>query len=146
MIIVRSLCAGVHCDPGDSSGSLHGSRTMRNNRSSRTIKLEPAMVRIIAASGLLLLLLFSPITNAQDSFSRIPGGFVSGNARIRILSPTLVRLEYSPSRSFTDSMTAVVVNRDWMPPGVSVTTVGGGHFSLRRADRQVSSRERTVHA
>jgi alpha-glucosidase (family GH31 glycosyl hydrolase) len=83
------------------------------------------MDKISAASGLLLLLLFSPIANAQDSFGKIPGGFVSGNARIRILSPTLVRLEYSPSRVFTDSMTAVVVNRDWAPPGVSVTAAGG---------------------
>lgn len=65
-------------------------------------------------------LMFSMIVpaglQAQVPLRSVPGGFIAGKARIRILSSTLVRLEYSPSRSFTDSATAVVQNRAWDPP------------------------------
>jgi len=40
---------------------------------------------------------------------------VAGNARFEFLTPTLVRLEYSPSGAFTDAPTAVVQRRDWPP-------------------------------
>ena len=69
--------------------------------------------------SILSLLTFIPTTLiARNSFETVPGGILSGNVRIRLLSPTLVRMEYSPSRAFADSQTAVVLNRDWTPPKV----------------------------
>ena len=44
---------------------------------------------------------------------------VAGHARFEFLTPSLVRMEYSPSGNFTDVPTAVVVKRDW--PRVDVT-------------------------
>ncbi len=43
----------------------------------------------------------------------------AGNARFEFLTPTLVRMEYSPSGHFVDQPTVVVVKRDW--PSVTVT-------------------------
>jgi alpha-glucosidase (family GH31 glycosyl hydrolase) len=37
----------------------------------------------------------------------------AGNARFEFLTPTLVRMEYSPSGIFTDAPTAVIEKRDW---------------------------------
>src|SRR5262249_18422520 len=37
------------------------------------------------------------------------------NARFEFLTPTLVRMEYSPSGAFIDAPTAVVQKRDWPP-------------------------------
>ena len=39
----------------------------------------------------------------------------AGNARIQVLTPTLVRMEYSPEGRFTDAATSVVLKRDWKP-------------------------------
>ena len=69
------------------------------------------------AAGLLLV---SAALSAQTPFVRVAGGIVSGNSRITILSPTLCRLEYSPTRTFNDSLTAVVVNRRLSPPSIFV--------------------------
>jgi alpha-glucosidase (family GH31 glycosyl hydrolase) len=38
---------------------------------------------------------------------------LAGHARFEFLTPSLVRMEYSPSAHFTDAATAVVVKRDW---------------------------------
>ena len=43
---------------------------------------------------------------------------VVGNARFEFLTPSLVRMEYSPSARFVDAPTAVVQRRDW--PAVRV--------------------------
>ncbi|MDE1894829.1 MAG: DUF5110 domain-containing protein [Xanthomonadaceae bacterium] len=43
---------------------------------------------------------------------------VAGHARFEFLTPTLVRMEYSPSGSFVDAATAVVRQREW--PAVAV--------------------------
>ena len=67
-----------------------------------------------------LIIAASTTLNAGEPCEPVPGGFISGNVRIRILSPTLVRLEYSPSLSLADSMTAVVLKRDWTAPEVTV--------------------------
>ena len=69
-------------------------------------------------------LAFAVHAGAQQSSDVIPGGFVSGNVRIRILSPTLARCEYSPSGKFVNSLTAVVVNRRWTSPHVTLRTDG----------------------
>ena len=42
-----------------------------------------------------------------------PPVIVSGNARFEFLTPSLVRMEYSPSAKFLDAPTAVVQKRDW---------------------------------
>jgi alpha-glucosidase (family GH31 glycosyl hydrolase) len=42
----------------------------------------------------------------------------AGNARFEFLTPSLVRLEYSPAAKFADAPTAVVQKRDW--PALSV--------------------------
>ena len=42
----------------------------------------------------------------------------AGNARFEFLTPSLVRMEYSPSGAFVDAPTAVVQKRDW--PAVAV--------------------------
>src|SRR5215469_13011635 len=39
----------------------------------------------------------------------------AGNARFEFLTPSLVRMEYSPSGGFVDAPTAVVQRRDWPP-------------------------------
>jgi len=44
----------------------------------------------------------------------------AGHARFEFLTPSLVRMEYSPSGKFIDAPTAVVEKRDW--PAVRVTT------------------------
>ena len=44
----------------------------------------------------------------------------AGHARFEFLTPSLVRMEYSPGSSFIDAPTAVVEKRDW--PAVKVTT------------------------
>jgi alpha-glucosidase (family GH31 glycosyl hydrolase) len=54
------------------------------------------------------------------------GGTVrAGNARLQFLTPSLVRLEYSPSGKFVDAPTAVVLKRDWPPVRVWVTQANG---------------------
>jgi alpha-glucosidase (family GH31 glycosyl hydrolase) len=45
----------------------------------------------------------------------------AGNARFEFLTPSLVRMEYSPSGMFTDAPTAVVQKRDW--PAVQVQSM-----------------------
>jgi alpha-glucosidase (family GH31 glycosyl hydrolase) len=48
-----------------------------------------------------------------------PSAVTAGNARFEFLTPSLVRMEYSPSAIFVDAPTAVVQKRDW--PSVSVS-------------------------
>jgi hypothetical protein len=80
---------------------------------------------VISAIRLTLFILVSTVLYAQKPYEIVPGGMVSGNVRIRMLSPTLLRLEFSPSRSFADSLSAVVQKRDWVPPVVSVRSQDG---------------------
>jgi hypothetical protein len=48
----------------------------------------------------------------------------AGHARFEFLTPSLVRMEYSPSGKFIDAPTAVVQKRSW--PAVRVTTTRAG--------------------
>jgi alpha-glucosidase (family GH31 glycosyl hydrolase) len=50
------------------------------------------------------------------------------NARFEFLTPSLVRMEYSPSASFVDSPTAVVQKRDW--PAVQVHSMRKGGWLI----------------
>lgn len=47
---------------------------------------------------------------------RVEGSTVlCGTVRFQVLNPTFVRMEYSPSGSFIDAPSAVVLKRDWKP-------------------------------
>src|SRR5690348_6649025 len=50
---------------------------------------------------------------------------LAGHARFEFLTPSLVRMEYSPSAHFTDAATAVVAKRDWPHVDVSQKTEDG---------------------
>ncbi|MGH8319662.1 MAG: TIM-barrel domain-containing protein [Steroidobacteraceae bacterium] len=57
---------------------------------------------------------------------------IAGHARFEFLTPSLVRMEYSPSGRFIDAPTAVVEKRDW--PAVRVrTTRAAGWLTLESA-------------
>lgn len=44
------------------------------------------------------------------------------NARFQFLTPSLVRMEFSPNRAFVDAPTVLVLKRDWKQTGVTVET------------------------
>ena len=50
---------------------------------------------------------------------------VSGNARFEFLTPSLVRMEYSPSGQFVDAQTAVIKKRNWAPVKVESNRKSG---------------------
>jgi alpha-glucosidase (family GH31 glycosyl hydrolase) len=52
----------------------------------------------------------------------------AGDARFEFLTPSLVRMEYSPKARFIDAATAVVQKRDW--PAVAVTTARSGGWLI----------------
>ena len=60
-----------------------------------------------------------------------PGGGVvrDGPARFEVLTPTLVRLEYSPNAQFEDRPTLTVANRDFARPAFT-TRVEGSRVRL----------------
>ena len=60
----------------------------------------------------------------------------AGHARFEVLSPSLVRLEYSPSGTFQNSPTVNVVNRLMSVPKYSAR-VSGGWLTLRTAQATV---------
>ncbi|GLY02159.1 TIM-barrel domain-containing protein [Actinoplanes sp. NBRC 101535] len=62
-----------------------------------------------AAAGLVLVVMPAPAAQAGGKQSRT---VVSGDARFQVLSPTLIRTEYSPEGKFTDGDTGNVVGRD----------------------------------
>ncbi len=59
--------------------------------------------------------------------ARTPGSptVLAGNARFEFLTPSLVRLEYSPSGHFVDAPTAVVQKRDWLKVPVQAVQKDG---------------------
>ncbi len=55
-----------------------------------------------------------------------PGSVVEvGDARFSVLTPSLIRMEYSPTRRFRDEATQVVINRDFPVPEFSVSQHDG---------------------
>ncbi len=69
----------------------------------------------LLAAGLSVCL---PPCAAAESKARTSAG--AGEARFEFLTPSLVRMEYSPTGQFVDAPTAVVQKRDW--PAVHMTT------------------------
>ena len=53
---------------------------------------------------------------------------VCGNARFEVLTPTLVRMEYSPSAKFVDAPSVSVIKRDW--PSVKFTAREDGGWLI----------------
>jgi hypothetical protein len=76
----------------------------------------------VTASTLSLLLAASLACAAQSSGTTI---IAAGNARFEFLTPTLVRMEYSPSGTFADAPSAVVLKRDWPAVAVESRTDNG---------------------
>lgn len=74
--------------------------------------------RIVIAATASLLLVLAPAFSACYAAPESRSVVVAGDARFEFLTPSLVRMEYSPSATFVDSPTAVVQKRDW--PGVDV--------------------------
>ena len=60
--------------------------------------------------------------------ARATTAIIAGNARFEFLTPSLVRMEYSPLGHFVDAPTAVVLKRDW--PAVAVKTVRSGGWLI----------------
>src|SRR2546430_15147190 len=76
----------------------------------------PTRSRAKAASWLFIMLL--PALVACGAKTHSQPTIRAGNARFEFLTPSLVRMEYSPAGTFIDAPTAVVQKRDW--PAVQV--------------------------
>jgi alpha-glucosidase (family GH31 glycosyl hydrolase) len=70
---------------------------------------------VVAALGLSVALVPPAVWTVAGSGTTT---IAAGNARFEFLTPTLVRMEYSPAGAFIDAPTAVVQKRDW--PAVPV--------------------------
>ena len=72
--------------------------------------------------GVAAMVLAAGVTEARGGPASLPATtqVTAGHARFEFLTPSLVRMEYSPSGAFIDAPTAVVERRDW--PAVRVTT------------------------
>jgi hypothetical protein len=57
--------------------------------------------------------------------SQVTTQVIAGHARFEFLTPSLVRLEYSPDGQFLDAPTAVVQKRSWPTVPVTMTRAGG---------------------
>ena len=68
----------------------------------------------------------SPITSADNPVARQESVVTDGNTRFTVLTPEMVRIEYSPKGSFEDKATFAIVNRE-LPP-VSYTTNDEGDY------------------
>src|SRR6266480_1813189 len=71
----------------------------------------PTRSRAKAASWLFIALL--PALVACSAKRHSQPTIRAGNARFEFLTPSLVRMEYSPAGTFIDAPTAVVQKRDW---------------------------------
>ncbi len=71
--------------------------------------------------------LFIGLTPVLASHAETPGKptITVGHARFEFLTPSLVRMEYSPSGAFVDAPTAVVQKRDWPAVDVQSTQKDG---------------------
>jgi hypothetical protein len=76
------------------------------------------IVHTFAAAAAAALLVSLPQAHATTAF-------VAKNARFEFLTPSLVRMEYSPSGKFIDAPTAVVQKRSWPAVGVTAMHTGG---------------------
>lgn len=87
------------------------------------------MVMGKSARMLFLLFLFSPFifspslartAQSKGSWVRSQNKVIAKDVRFTVISPSLVRLEYSPTSQFVDEKSILVQNRDWGTPPFSV--------------------------
>ncbi len=83
------------------------------------------MVRRIHLRRKWLLLAFMPLFLSACSTNESTTTVVSGNVRFQFLTPSLVRMEYSPTGQFVDAHTAVIKKRQWSAVKVRSETEGG---------------------
>jgi alpha-glucosidase (family GH31 glycosyl hydrolase) len=93
----------------------------------------------VGVAGGLLAVLALPAWSASPA--QRPSTIVAGNARFEFLTPSLVRMEYSPSGKLIDAPTAVVQKREW--PEVKVTSTREGEW-LTASSGTVTVRYRTA--
>lgn len=72
-----------------------------------------------------LLIAFAPVLLAPCAARASGSTIVAGKARFEFLTASLVRMEYSPSGTFVDAPTAVVLKRDWPAVAVRSTRKNG---------------------
>ncbi|HEX6876968.1 MAG TPA: TIM-barrel domain-containing protein [Nocardioidaceae bacterium] len=88
-----------------------------------------ARVRLLSGCAAVLTCLPVATTSlsagASGASGTTDGAIVAGKARFEVLTPTLVRLEYSPDGHFEDRPTLNVTNRDFDPPLFSVKRAAG---------------------
>ncbi|HEY1889999.1 MAG TPA: TIM-barrel domain-containing protein [Steroidobacteraceae bacterium] len=80
-------------------------------------------MRILRTFGVAAAALFVLLAQAHATTA-----ITAGNARFEFLTPSLVRMEYSPRAQFVDAPTAVVQKRDW--PAVAVSEVRSGGWLI----------------
>lgn len=94
-------------------------------------------VLLILLGVAVLLTLFSRRLPAKVGFTRHRDTVLSGSVRFQVLSKTLLRLEYSSQKRFTDDPTIIVTQRNW--PAVRFNAreeagwliISGSNFMLR---------------
>ena len=82
------------------------------------------------------------VAAAQNPLARPEAVVTDGNARFTVLTPEIIRIEYSPEGKFEDKATFVVVNRD-LPVPEFTTNVADGFLTLKTADLELRYRQGT---
>ncbi|HEY1873840.1 MAG TPA: hypothetical protein VGG67_05490, partial [Steroidobacteraceae bacterium] len=88
--------------------------------------------RRVAVAALALFLVLAPAASWAAAASGATTLTV-GNARFEFLTPSLLRMEYSPSGIFIDAPTAVVQKRDWPAVPVEQREQNGWLVAVSRA-------------
>ncbi|HTV81656.1 MAG TPA: TIM-barrel domain-containing protein [Acidobacteriaceae bacterium] len=79
------------------------------------------MTRVLLIAGLLVAGLVSAVAQPSGRSSTV----VDGNARFTVITPTLIRLEYSSDGKFIDRRSYFAWERDLMPPQFTVNRAAG---------------------
>jgi alpha-glucosidase (family GH31 glycosyl hydrolase) len=90
------------------SGSLPHRPVPARDRSAKWLLVAPALALLACSAG-----------NASGA------SLVAGNARFEFLTPSMVRIEYSPTGQFIDAPSAVVLKREWPQVAVRVSRKDG---------------------
>lgn len=80
----------------------------------------------------------SALAVSEGASARDAREVVSGNARFQVLSPSLMRMEYSPTAKFVDESTVAVIGRDGWPESKYGTEVVDGWLNVTTDKMTVS--------
>ena len=83
------------------------------------------ILHLVALSFLCLFSVALPQPTTTVEFLRQGNTFLCGNVRFEVLSPTLVRMEYSPAGQFLDTPTFLALKRDWPEFKITVSEKNG---------------------